>query len=78
MTNSPTWVIDPIDGTMNFVHALPHTCISVALLIDKITEIGFVYNPVLEQLFSARRGQGAFINGKPIKVSGEKGRKKIQ
>lgn len=58
---------------MNFVHALPHTCISVALLIDKITEIAFIYNPVLEQLFTARRGQGAFMNGKPIKVSGEKG-----
>ncbi|KAF7988453.1 hypothetical protein HCN44_001026 [Aphidius gifuensis] len=76
LTNSPTWVIDPIDGTMNFVHALPHTCISVALLIEKITEIAFIYNPVLEQLFTARRGQGAFMNGKPIKVSGEKELKK--
>ncbi|XP_063986994.1 inositol monophosphatase 1-like [Diachasmimorpha longicaudata] len=72
LTDAPTWVIDPIDGTMNFVHGLPHTCISVALLVDKVTEMGFVYNPVIEQLFTARRGQGAFLNGKPIKVSGER------
>ncbi|EFN83275.1 Inositol monophosphatase [Harpegnathos saltator] len=72
LTNAPTWIIDPIDGTMNFVHGLPHTCISVALLIDKTTEIGIVYNPILEQLFTARKGQGAFFNGAPISVSGEK------
>ncbi|KAG8041627.1 hypothetical protein G9C98_002920 [Cotesia typhae] len=76
LTDAPTWVIDPIDGTMNFVHGLPHTCISVALLINKITEIGLVYNPILEQFFTARKGQGAFMNGNPIKVSGEKELKK--
>lgn len=69
-------MIDPIDGTMNFVHGLPHTCISVALLINKVTEIGIVYNPIVEQLFTARRGQGAFMNKKAIKVSGEKEMKK--
>lgn len=73
LTNAPTWIIDPIDGTMNFVHGLPHTCISVALLINKTTEIGIVYNPVLEQLFTARKGQGAFLNGAPIHVSDKKG-----
>ncbi|KOC67440.1 Inositol monophosphatase 1 [Habropoda laboriosa] len=72
LTDAPTWIIDPIDGTMNFVHTLPHTCISIALVINKVTEIGVVYNPILEQLFSARRGQGAFLNGAPISVSGEK------
>ncbi|XP_057328136.1 inositol monophosphatase 1-like [Microplitis mediator] len=72
LTDAPTWVIDPIDGTMNFVHGLPHTCISVALLINKVAEIGIVYNPILEQLFTARKGQGAFMNANPIKVSGEK------
>ncbi|CAL7935342.1 unnamed protein product [Xylocopa violacea] len=69
LTNAPTWIIDPIDGTMNFVHAFPHTCISIALLVNKITEIGVVYNPISEQLFTARRGQGAFLNGAPINVS---------
>ena len=73
LTDAPTWIIDPIDGTMNFVHGLPHTCISIALLIGKTTEIGIVYNPILEQLFTARKGQGAFMNGAPIQVSGEKG-----
>ncbi|XP_012279373.1 inositol monophosphatase 1 isoform X2 [Orussus abietinus] len=72
LTDSPTWIIDPIDGTMNFVHGLPHTCISIALMINKITEIGIVYNPILEQLFTARRGQGAFLNGAPIRVSDTK------
>lgn len=72
LTNAPTWIIDPIDGTMNFVHGLPHTCISVGLLINKVAEIGVVYNPILEQLFIARKGQGATLNGQPIKVSGEK------
>ncbi|CAD1469172.1 unnamed protein product, partial [Heterotrigona itama] len=72
LTDAPTWIIDPIDGTMNFVHGLPHTCISIALLINKTTEIGVVYNPILEQFFSARRGQGAFLNGAPIRVSREK------
>lgn len=73
LTDAPTWIIDPVDGTMNFVHAMPHTCISIALYVNKVPEIGIVYNPVLEQFFSARRGQGAFHNGAPIRVSGEKG-----
>lgn len=74
LTNAPTWIIDPIDGTTNFVHSFPHTCISVALVVNKTLEIGIVYNPVLKQLFTARRGKGAFLNGKPIrssKVDGE-------
>ncbi|KZC12080.1 Inositol monophosphatase 1, partial [Dufourea novaeangliae] len=72
LTDAPTWIIDPIDGTMNFVHGLPHTCISIALVINKVTEIGVVYNPILEQLFTARKGQGTLLNGAPIQVSGEK------
>lgn len=57
---------------MNFVHAFPHSCISVGLVVNKVTELGIVYNPMLQQLFTARRGQGAFYNGKPIKCSGQK------
>ncbi|XP_043801617.1 inositol monophosphatase 1-like isoform X1 [Apis laboriosa] len=72
LTEAPTWIIDPIDGTMNFVHGLPHTCISIALLINKIIEIGIIYNPILDQLFTARKGQGAFLNGRPLHVSGQK------
>ncbi|CAO1360406.1 unnamed protein product [Diamesa serratosioi] len=72
LTDAPTWIIDPIDGTMNFVHSFPHSSISIALLVNKITEIGIVFNPVLKQKFTARRGQGAFYNGSPMHVSTEK------
>lgn len=71
LTDEPTWIIDPIDGTMNFVHAFPHSCISLALFIDKQPQIGIIYNPMLEQLFTARKGQGAFLNGKQIHASKE-------
>lgn len=69
LTNAPTWIIDPVDGTMNFVHGYPFVCISVGLLINKVPEIGIIYNPVMEQLFTARKGQGAFLNGNKINVS---------
>ncbi|XP_011630541.2 inositol monophosphatase 2-like [Pogonomyrmex barbatus] len=72
LTNDPTWIIDPIDGTTNFVHRFPHTCISLALLVNKKIEIGIIYNPLMRQFFSARRHCGAFLNGKPIKTSGVK------
>ena len=58
---------------MNFVHGLPLTAISIALLINKQAVIGIIYNPVLEQLYTAKIGQRAFLNGKPIRVSGQKG-----
>lgn len=70
LTDSPTWVIDPVDGTMNFVHSFPHSCISIALLVNKQAEIAIVYNPVLKQLFTARKNQGAFYNGSKINASG--------
>lgn len=72
LTDAPTWIIDPIDGTMNFVHSFPHSAISIALLVNKETEIGIVFNPVLGQKFTARRGQGALYNGKKIHVSEER------
>ncbi|XP_031828679.1 uncharacterized protein LOC116425302 [Nomia melanderi] len=69
LTDDPTWIIDPIDGTTNFIHGFPHTCVVIGLAIKKEMVIGIVYNPVLEQLFTARKGRGAFLNGKLIKVS---------
>lgn len=56
---------------MNFVHSFPHSCVSIALLVNKVTEIGIVYNPILKQKFTARKGKGAFQNGEPIRVSGQ-------
>lgn len=73
LTDAPTWIIDPIDGTTNFVHSFPYTCISIALAVNKELEIGIVYNPVLEHLFTARRGHGAYFNKKPIKSSSIEG-----
>lgn len=61
LTNEPTWIIDPIDGTLNFVHTYPLVAVSIALLINKRPVIGIVYNPVLEQLYTARAGKGAYL-----------------
>ncbi|KAL1235645.1 Inositol monophosphatase ttx-7 [Trichinella pseudospiralis] len=68
-TDAPTWIIDPIDGTTNFVHKVPYVCISIALYMKKEPRIGIVYNPILEELFTARKGLGAFRNGFPIQSS---------
>ncbi|KAL1236936.1 Inositol monophosphatase ttx-7 [Trichinella spiralis] len=68
-TDAPTWIIDPIDGTTNFVHKVPYVCISIALYMKKEPRIGIVYNPILEELFTARKGLGAFRNGFPIQAS---------
>jgi len=70
LTDAPTWIIDPIDGTTNFVHRLPFIGICIALYIQKKPRIGIVYNPILDELYSARVGRGAYKNGFPIHVSG--------
>jgi len=70
LTDDPTWIIDPIDGTMNFVHSNPLISISVALTINKCLEIGIIYLPALNMMYTARKGKGAELNGKKISVSG--------
>ncbi len=65
------WIIDPIDGTTNFVHKFPFVAISVALRIDNITRMGFVYNPIMNEFFYAEKGGGAFLNGSRIHVAKE-------
>jgi len=67
--NEPTWIVDPIDGTTNFVARLPFVCVSIGLAIQKKVVLGVIYNPILEELFWAMRGSGAFLNGKLIHVS---------
>lgn len=69
LTEEPTWIIDPIDGTTNFIHSFPHACISVCLFIHKTPQIGIIYNPLLNQLFTAKKGNGTFLNGESIKTS---------
>ena len=68
-TDDPTWIIDPIDGTMNFVHSNPLISISVALTINKCLEIGIIYLPALNMMYTARKGKGAELNGKKISVN---------
>ena len=64
------WIIDPLDGTVNFAHGYPAFCVSIACEAAGRLEYGVVYDPLREELFEARRGQGAVLNGRPIQVSG--------
>lgn len=66
----PVWIVDPIDGTTDFVHGFPVYCVSLALYADGAAQVGVVYDPTRDELFSARRGGGATLNGTPIAVSG--------
>lgn len=69
LTEQPTWMVDPLDGTTNFVHRWPFCCVSVALVVAKELSVGVVYNPVLEELFVAEAGRGAYLNGERIQAS---------
>ncbi|KAF7803839.1 Inositol monophosphatase 3 [Senna tora] len=69
LTDEPTWLVDPLDGTTNFVHGFPFVCVSIGLTIGKVPTVGVVYNPILNELFTGILGKGAFLNGNPIKVS---------
>ncbi|XP_011008975.1 PREDICTED: inositol-phosphate phosphatase-like [Populus euphratica] len=71
LTDEPTWIVDPLDGTTNFVHGFPFVCISIGLTIGKVPTVGVVYNPIMDELFTGIHGKGAFLNGKPIKVSSQ-------
>src|SRR5207245_829111 len=68
-----TWVIDPLDGTTNFLHGIPHYCVSIALLIDETVMVGVVLDPTSGRLFTATRGNGAFLDGVRIRVSDRPG-----
>jgi len=63
------WIIDPIDGTVNFAHGIPICCVSIGLMHNGELILGAVYNPMMDELFFAERGKGATLNGIPIRVS---------
>ena len=67
---SHRWIIDPLDGTTNFAHGYPQVCVSVALERDGEVILGLVYDPLRSECFRAAKGQGATLNGSPIRVSG--------
>ncbi|EPS58689.1 hypothetical protein M569_16124, partial [Genlisea aurea] len=97
LTDDPTWIVDPLDGTTNFVHGqvlspntndtdfhlhdtlkysmlkcrFPFVCVSIGLTVGRVPTVGVVYNPIMDELFTAVRGKGAFLNGKPIKASSQ-------
>jgi len=62
LTDDPTWIIDPIDGTTNFVHGFPFVAVCIGLTINKEPVVGAIFNPFLDQLFTARKGNGAYLN----------------
>lgn len=63
------WLVDPLDGTLNFMHGLPHFAVSIALERDGQLVAGLVYDPVKEEMFTAEKGRGAFMNDRRIRVS---------
>ena len=63
------WIIDPLDGTLNFIHGLPHFAISIALMIKEEIISGIIYDPIKDELFWAEKGGGAYLNDRRIRVS---------
>jgi myo-inositol-1(or 4)-monophosphatase len=67
-----TWIVDPLDGTTNFLHGIPQFSISIGLEREGVIVAGLVYNPANDELFTAERGKGAFLNDKRLRVAGRK------
>jgi len=63
------WIIDPLDGTSNYLHGIPHYAVSIALAVKGQLEVGVIYDPIRDELYTAMRGEGAFLNSVRIRVS---------
>ncbi len=63
------WIVDPLDGTTNFLHGIPHFCISAALERDKQIVAGMIYDPLRDEMFWAEKGHGAFVNDRRMRVA---------
>jgi len=71
LTDDPTFILDPIDGTTNFIHGYPFVCVSLGFCLKKRPVVGIVYNPFTSLLWSAIRGQGAFVRSiRPTSIAG--------
>ena len=70
--NSNRFIVDPLDGTTNYLHSIPHCAISIALERDRQPYAGVVYNPITDDLYYAEKGEGAFLNDRRIRVSTKK------
>jgi myo-inositol-1(or 4)-monophosphatase len=64
-----TWIVDPLDGTTNFLHGIPQFCISIGLERQGTMIAGVIYNPIVDELFTAERGKGAFLNDQRLRVA---------
>lgn len=64
------WYVDPLDGTVNYAHHIPVFCVAIAYAVNGVVTLGAVYDPMRDEMFSAERGKGATLNGKPLRVSG--------
>lgn len=69
---SNRWIVDPLDGTTNFLHGIPHFSISIALERDGEPFAGVIYSPVYDEMYAAEKGAGAYLNGRRLRVSGRK------
>jgi myo-inositol-1(or 4)-monophosphatase len=67
--NEGTWFIDPLDGTVNYAHHIPVFCVCIAYAVKGVITLGAVYDPLRDEMFTAERGKGAFLNGKQIHAS---------
>jgi len=70
--NEFQWVIDPLDGTTNYLHGFPQFSVSIALKVKGVLEVGLVYDPLRDEMFTAARGQGAQLNDRKLRVSKQK------
>ncbi|TAK04164.1 inositol monophosphatase [Patescibacteria group bacterium] len=64
-----TWIIDPLDGTTNYINGIPLFAVAIARVKDRVTELSVIYDPIHDEMFTAERGKGAFLNGKRIRVT---------
>ena len=69
MMNRYKWIIDPIDGTANFLHGIPHFAISIGLEHDGEIICGIIYDPIKDEMFVAEKGNGSYLNNQRIRVS---------
>ena len=67
-----TWIVDPLDGTTNFLHAIPHFAINIALQREGVIVAAVTYNPITNELFWAEKGKGCYVNDKRLRVAGRK------
>jgi myo-inositol-1(or 4)-monophosphatase len=67
---SHVWYVDPLDGTTNFLHGIPHFAVSIGLARDGVLVAGLVYNPITDEMFTAEKGKGAFLNDRRLRVAG--------